>query len=306
MDFQSPVSVMEIARRFQLEVVGDEQMLAMGINEIHKVRPGDITFVDIPKYYEKSLTSNATIIIINQHVPCPEGKVLLIADDPFAIYNQLVWENRPMKYLQSDRGENVILGTDTQIDHGVHIGHDVTIGSGCYIQSGVFIGDGTIIGDRVNIQAGALVGTDAFYFKKINGAYTKWRSGGRVIIQHDTEIGAGSTINRGVSGETIIGEGTKLDCQVHVGHGVVIGKHCLIAAQTGIGGKTIIGDRCVIYGQVGIAQNLTIGNDSVILAKSGVSKSLPGSETYFGYPADIAREKYREIAGVKILLDQKK
>jgi len=191
------------------------------------------------------------------------------------------------------------MGRNTHIDYGVTIGHDVVIGDDCYIQSGAFIGDGTKIGDRVNIQAGALLGTDAFYFKKINGAYHKWRSGGRVIVNDDVEIGAGCTINRGVSGETIIGAGTKLDSQVHVGHGVVIGQHCLIAAQTGIGGKTIIGDSCVIYGQVGIAQNLVIGSNSVILAKSGVSKNLRGGETYFGYPADIAREKFKELARLR-------
>ncbi|MCE2789216.1 MAG: UDP-3-O-(3-hydroxymyristoyl)glucosamine N-acyltransferase [Saprospiraceae bacterium] len=301
MDFQKPLSVKDLSERFQFEVIGDDQLIATGINEIHKVRPGDITFVDIPKYYDKSLQSAASIILINQHVTCPDGKVLLVTEDPFAVYNQLVWEHRPMKYLNSDRGENLSIGKNTQIDHGVHIGHDVVIGDDCYIQPGVFIGDGTIIGDRVIIQAGALLGTDAFYFKKINGAYHKWRSGGRVVIGDDAEIGAGSTINRGVSGETIIGAGTKLDSQVHVGHGVVIGQHCLIAAQTGIGGKTIIGERCVIYGQVGIAQNLIIGKDSVILAKSGVSKSLRGAETYFGYPADIAREKFKEMARLRQL-----
>ncbi len=304
MNFQNPVSVTEIAQKYGLKIYGDALLLALGINEIHKVRPGDITFVDVEKYYAKSLNSAATIIIINKEVPCPDGKVLLITDDPFAVYNQLVWEQRPMKYLTSDRGENVQIGDNTHIDHGAVIGHDVTIGKDCYIQSGAFIGDGTIIGDHVNIQAGVLIGTDAFYIKKINGQYTKWRSGGRVIIENDVEIGAGCTINRGVSGETIIGEGTKIDCQVHVGHGVVIGKHCLIIAQTGIAGKSSIGDYCTIYGQVGIAQNVHIGAKSVILGKSGVSKDLEGGKTYYGTPAGDSIEKFREIAAIKKLIDE--
>ena len=149
-----------------------------------------------------------------------------------------------------------------------------------------------------------MIGTDAFYFKKINGHYTKWRSGGRVIIENDVEVGAGCTINRGVSGETIIGEGTKMDCQVHIGHGVVIGKHCLIVAQTGIAGKSSIGDYSTIYGQVGIAQNVHIGAKSVILGKSGVSKDLEGGKTYYGTPAGDAKEKFREIAAVKMLIDE--
>jgi len=162
-----------------------------------------------------------------------------------------------------------------------------------------------LIGDNVIIQAGALIATDAFYYKKIDGTYFKWRSGGKVIIEDDVEIGAGCTINRGVSGETIIGKGSKLDCQIHIGHGVVIGKNCLIAAQTGIAGKTIIGNNCTIYGQVGIAQNLHIGDNTVLLAKSGVSKDLEGNKTYYGNPASEAREKYKEIAAIKMLLSEK-
>ncbi|MFZ1749347.1 MAG: LpxD N-terminal domain-containing protein [Saprospiraceae bacterium] len=304
MVFKAPISLSSLANQYQLKIVGDPMIMATGINEIHKVQSGDITFVDVEKYYSKSLSSAATIIIINKEVEVPDGKVLLVCDDPFAVYNQIVWEHRPMRFLNADRGENIIIGTGTHIDSGAHIGHDVTIGKDCYIQPGVYIGDNTIIGDRVNIQAGALIGTDAFYFKKIGGQYHKWRSGGMVSIDDEVEVGAGCTINRGVSGVTIIGSGTKLDCQIHVGHGAVIGKNCLIAAQTGIAGKTIIGDNCVIYGQVGIAQNLVIGDNTIILAKSGVSKDLEGGKTYFGYPAGEAREKYREIAGIRILLDR--
>lgn len=302
MDFKQPIPVKDISERFHLKIVGDLHQMALGINEIHKVRQGDITFVDVEKYYSKSLQSGATIILINKEVACPEGKTLLIADDPFAVYNQIVWEHRPMTYLTASRGENITIGTDTHIDHNVTIGHDVVIGNHCYIQSGVYIGDGTIIGDYVTLQAGVLIGTDAFYYKKIQGKYHKWRSGGKVIIHNDVEIGAGSTIARGVSGETVIGEGTKLDCQVHVAHGAVIGKNCLIAAQCGVAGKTIIGDNCTIYGQVGIAQAITIGDNTVILAKSGVSKSLEGGKTYFGAPAQEARALYKEQAAIKMLL----
>ena len=304
MNFYIPVPVKELVNKFNLELIGDEHQMATGINEIHKVRPGDITFVDVEKYYEKSLKSAATIIIINKKVACPVGKSLLISDDPFAVYNQIVWDHRPMKYITSDRGENLKIGQNTHIDHGVHIGHEVTIGSGCYIQPGVFIGDQTSIGDNVIIQAGALIGTDAFYYKKINGQYHKWRSGGKVIIGDDVEVGAGSTINRGVSGETIISAGSKLDCQVHIGHGAVLGKNCLVAAQVGVAGKTIIGDNCVIYGQAGIAQNLMIGDNSIILAQTGVSKDLDGNKTYFGYPAGEARDKFKELAVLRMMINK--
>jgi UDP-3-O-[3-hydroxymyristoyl] glucosamine N-acyltransferase len=304
MNLPIPISVTELAIRFQMEMIGDTSQMATGINEIHKVRGGDITFVDVEKYYRKSLDSAATIIIINKKVSCPEGKTLLITSNPFAVYNQLVWEYRPMQYLNHERGINFESGENTHIDHGVNIGHNVTIGKNCYIQSGAYIGDQTIIGDNVIIQAGALIGTDAFYFKKIEGQYIKWRSGGCVIIGNDVEIGAGSTISRGVSGETIIGDGSKLDCQVHIGHGVVIGKNCLLAAQVGVAGKTIIGDNCIIYGQAGIAQNLLIGDHCIILAKTGVSKDLEGNKTYFGYPAGEAREKYKELAVLRMITNK--
>lgn len=304
MKFNQPIPVLELASKYGMTINGDHTILATGINEIHKVTPGDITFVDIEKYYQKSLTSAATIIIINKDVPCPDGKVLLVTDQPFEVYNQIVWEHRPMEYLNQNRGQNLVVGAGTQIDFGVIIGHDVTIGKDCYIQSGVFIGDHTVIGDRVVIQQGALIGTDAFYYKKKDGKYFRWRSGGKVIIENDTDIGAGCTISRGVSGETIIGEGTKMDCQIHIGHGAVIGKNCLIAAQAGISGKTIIGDNCIIYGQVGIAQSLHIGDSTTILAKSGVSKDLEGGKTYFGYPAGEAREKYKELVAIKQMLNK--
>jgi len=302
MNFNNPIPITQLAEQFSLKILGDATLIATGINEIHKVRSGDITFVDVQKYYEKSLSSAATIIIINKEVACPRGKALLVTDDPFGVYNQIVWEHRPMKHLTSSRGENLKMGSNSLIDYGVIIGHDVVIGDDCYIQAGAFIGDGTIIGDRVSIQAGALIGTDAFYFKKINGQYHKWRSGGKVIIHDDVEIGAGCTVNRGVSGETIIGEGTKMDCQIHIGHGVVIGKNCLIVAQTGIGGKSIIGDNCTIYGQVGMAQNVNVGSNTVILGQSGVSKDMEGNKTYFGTPAAEAKEKFREISALKLMV----
>ena len=130
----------------------------------------------------------------------------------------------------------------------------------------------TKIGDHVTIQSGTVIGSDAFYFQKKEEGYKKWTSGGEVIIEDKVEIGPNCTICKGVSGSTIIGTGTKLDGQVHIGHGVEIGTNCLLAAQVGIGGKAIIGNEVTIYGQVGIAPRLVIDDKVIILAKSGVSK----------------------------------
>lgn len=301
--FKSPVSVKEIARKINAEIIGDDSLMATGINEIHKVTPGDITFSDVSKYFKKSIHSAATIIILNEKTDCPEGKCLLICDEPFTAYDQLVREERPFKPLQNSISETAEIGDGTHVDPGVVIGHNVKIGRDCLIMANTVIYDNAVIGDRVIIEPNCTISSQAFYFKKHDARYQQWTSGGCVIIENDVKIGAGSTIAQGVSGDTIIGEGSKLDCQIQIGHGVVIGQNCLLAAQVGIGGKTIVEDNVVMYGQVGIAQSLRIGKGAVILAKSGVSKNLEGGKAYFGYPAQEMRTSYRELAALRKLPD---
>ena len=301
MKFDNPKSVIELAQKYQLKVIGNKEQLAFGINEIHKVTLGDITFVDVEKYYNKSLHSLASIIIINNEVDCPPGKTLLICEKPFEVYNDIVATERPLIPLTSQISSSALIHPEAIIEPGVVIGHHAVIGAGSHIQANVYIGEYTVIGNQVNIQDGTIIGTDAFYYKKTNGIYSKWRSCGRVIIHNDVEVGAGCTINKGVSGDTIIGQGTKIDCQVHIGHGVVVGKHCLFAAQVGIAGKTIIGDHVTLYGQVGVAQNLHIGSNVVVYAASGIGKDLETGKTYFGSPADEALIKFKEIAALKQL-----
>ncbi len=301
MNFPQPISVREIAQKIDAEIIGKTTAMAHGINEIHQVRPGDITFVDVQKYFKKSLSSEATIIILNERVKAPKGKTLLLCENPFQAYDNLVRMYRPFQPLK------VPISTDAEIDPSSHIepfaviGPHVKIGKNCHIQANVTIAEHTIIGDNVIIQSGTVIGTEAFYFKRTTKGYTKWRSGGRVIIEDHVDIGPGCTINKGVSGDTIIGEGSKLDSQVHVGHDVVIGKRCLLAGQVGIGGNTVVGDDVIMYGQVGVAQNLKIGNGVLISAKSGVSKDLEAGKAYFGYPASEARTKYKELAALRHL-----
>ncbi len=296
-----PIPVRDLAKKIGAELLGDSSLKATGINEVHQVEPGDITFVDVAKYFDKSLNSAASIIILNQRTNPPKGKALLLCEDPFAAYNDLVLEFRPLLPMTRAVSDTAKVDPTAVIEPNVVIGHHVQIGKGCFIQANVTIAEHTIIGDHVTIQSGAIIGSDAFYFKRTPEGYHRWRSGGRVILEDHVEIGAGCTINKGVSGDTRIGEGTKLDCQVQIGHDVVVGKRCLFAAQVGIGGNTRIGDEVILYGQVGIAQNLTIGNRVVVLAKSGVSKNLEEGKVYFGYPAGEARTTYRELAALRHL-----
>ncbi|MFN7116918.1 MAG: UDP-3-O-(3-hydroxymyristoyl)glucosamine N-acyltransferase [Saprospiraceae bacterium] len=301
MNFPQPIPVKVIAAKIGATLIGDDTLEAIGINEIHQVRPGDITFSDVKKYFTKALRSAATIIILNEETECPPGKALLLCEKPFDAYDGLVREFRPFQPVNQPISTSAQIDPSSIIEPGAIIAPNVIIGKNCYIQSNVVISEHTVISNNVTIYAGALIGSDAFYFKKTEAGYQRWRSGGRVILEDNVEIGAGCTINKGVSGDTIIGAGTKLDAQVHIGHDVVVGKNCLLAAQVGIGGNTVVGDNVVLYGQVGIAQNLKIGDNVVILAKSGVSKDLEAGKVYFGYPAGEARGIYRELAALRHL-----
>jgi UDP-3-O-[3-hydroxymyristoyl] glucosamine N-acyltransferase len=303
MKFPQPIPVRELAQRLQAkQIIGDDTLSAAGINEIHKVEAGDIAFSDLKKYFEKTLKSAATVILLNEPTECPPGKVILVVENPFEAYDGLIREHRPFEPLSAPVHHRADIHPTAILEPGVIVAANVRIGAHCYIQANAYIGEYTEIGDHVVIGAGAIIGTDAFYFKKHpDGRLQKWRSGGRVIIEDNVDIGAGCTINKGVSGDTVIGAGSKLDCQIQIGHGAVIGKNCLLAAQVGIGGKTVLEDNVVLYGQVGVAQALHIGKGAVVLAKSGVSKSLEGGKTYFGIPAEEVREKYKELAALRQL-----
>ena len=301
MNFPQPIRVKDIAQSIQAEIIGNAEALAYGINEIHQVREGDITFVDVKKYFDKSLRSAASIVILNERVPAPEGKTLLLCEAPFEAYNQIVLDFRPMIPLSQAVHPTARIHPDAILEPNVIIGPEVEIGSGCHIHANVSIYEHTKIGNGVIIHSGTVIGSDAFYYKRTPEGYHKWRSGGRVIIEDDVEIGALCTINKGVSGDTIIGAGTKLDCHIHIGHDVVIGKRCLFAAQVGIGGNTVIGDDVVLYGQVGVTQNLRIGDKVVVYAQSGVGKDLEGGKAYFGSPCIEARRAYREVAALRHL-----
>ena len=306
MKLQTPITLKECAEFLNCRFAGDGNALITGINEIHKVEEGDITFVDFQKYYDAALCSEATFIIINKDVDVPEGKGLLFSEDPFSDYVKLVKHYRPFEPSLKNIADDVVIGEGTILFPGVYISHRCIIGKNCIIHPNVVIYNDCIIGDNVIIHANSTIGSDAFYFKRRSGKknyYDKMESCGRVIIEDDVEIGANCTVDKGVSGDTVIGEGTKMDNLIHVGHGAVIGKMCLFAAQVGIGGKTIIGDRVILWGQVGISKTLHIGDDVIVLAQSGVGKDLESGKTYFGSPASEARRKMKEMAVAKNMLE---
>lgn len=299
MKFEKLQTLKKIANLLNCEYVGDDNFQVLGMNEIHVVEFGDIVFVDHPKYYDKALQSAATIILINKNVECPENKALLISDDPFRDFNKLIRHFRPFQFSNVSISSSAKIGQNTIIQPNTFIGNNVVIGDNCLIHSNVSIYDNTIIGDNVIIHAGTILGADAFYYKKRADGFDQLISCGRVVIENNVGIGALCTIDKGVTGDTTIGEGTKIDNQVHVGHDTKIGRKCLIASQTGIAGCVIIEDEVTLWGQVGTTSGITIGTKAIIMGQTGVTKSVEGGKSYFGTPIQESRETLKQMANIK-------
>ena len=304
MQFPSPVSAQWIANFINAKISGNVNSFATGINEIHKVKKGDLVFVDHPKYYDTCLNSTATFIIINADKEVPPGKTLFITEDPFEAYLKIVKHFKPFSPSNKMISDTAKVGKDTVIMPNVFLGNNVSIGSNCVIHPNVTIYDDSIIGDNVEIHSGTVIGGDAFYFntkKNRENWFKKMQSCGNVIIENDVEIGANCTIDRGVSDSTIIGSGSKLDNLIQIGHDVVIGKNCLIASQVGIAGGTVLGEGVTLWGQVGVNKTLTIGANTIVMAQGGVPSSLEGNKTYWGTPVQESYIKKRELVFIKRL-----
>ena len=306
MKFKKTQTLQQIATLLDLEYVGDKDFSVLGINEIHVVEKGDIVFVDHPKYYDKALNSAATTILINKKVDCPEGKSLLISDDPFRDFNTITKHFNPFIASKDSISKSAIVGENTVIQPNVFIGDNVIIGKNCIIHPNVTIYSNSVIGNNVTIHANTVLGGDAFYYKNRSAGFDKLISGGRVVLEDNVDLGASCTIDKGVTGDTTIGKGTKIDNQVHVGHDTIIGKKCLIASQTGIAGCVVIEDEVTIWGQVGTNSGITIGKGAVILGQTGVTKSVEGGKSYFGTPVSESRNKLKELAEIKRLIKEQK
>ncbi len=291
----------EFAALIDCEFVGDPNHIITGINEIHRVVAGDLVFVDHPKYYQKALESAATTILIDQKTDCPEGKGLLISAKPFDDFNKLTRHFHPYVPHTNMTGKNCEIDESAILYPNSFIGNDVKIGKNVIIYSGVSIMDRTIIEDNSIIGPNSTIGHNAFYYKRKPEGYDRMHTCGNVHIHKNVEIGANCTIDAGVTATTTIGEGTKIDNHVHIGHDTIIGKHCLMAAGVGLAGCVQVEDRVTLWGQVGCASDVTLGEGSVVYAQSGIMKDLEPGKTYFGSPAGEVKTKFRELAAIKRL-----
>jgi len=194
-------------------------------------------------------------------------------------------------------GAGTVVGPTAVVGPEVRIGRDGMIGAGSTVSN-------ALIGDRVTIHPGCRIGQDGFGYQFNSGRHGKIPQVGRVIIQDEVDIGAGCTIDRGAMGDTVIGEGTKIDNLVQIGHNVSIGRHCIIVAQTGISGSVTLEDWVVLGGQVGIADHLTVGEGAQIGASSGLMNDVPAGAKWVGAPAKPAREFFREVSALRRLAER--
>lgn len=301
MKFENVTTAAAIAQEFGCEIIGNAQTEVRGLNEIHNVQAGDITFVDHEKYYASTLASDASVVLINKKVDVPEGKTLLFHENPFEVYNALAKKQQPEVRQQTNIGKTAKIGENTFVFPTAFVGENVVIGRNCVIHPSAVIYPYSEISDNVIIHANSTIGSDAFYYKRSTKGYEKMHTAGKVVIENNVEIGAGCTIDAGVSSETRIGEGTKIDDQVHIGHDVKVGKQCVFAGQVGIAGNTKIGNNVTLYGKVAVNKNIEIGDNVVVMATSAVAKSLEANKTYLGIPTDEARTFARQIALIRKL-----
>ncbi|WP_417429708.1 LpxD N-terminal domain-containing protein [Halpernia sp.] len=300
MTFQQPQTLKSIANLIQAEFIGAEDFPIYGTNEIHRVKEGEIVFVNNQKYYDKAINSDATIILIDKKVEVPEGKVLLISDDPFRDFNLINTHfTKPNPFISELH--NLEVGENSHIHSSVIIGNDIKIGKNCIIYPNVVLGDRTQIGDNCIIQSNTVLGGDAFYYRKLDGEYDRMISVGNVILEDNVEIGNNCCIDRGVTDSTIIKKGSKLDNLIQIGHDTVLGKRTLIASGALIAGCCIIEEDVTIWGQVAMASGKRIGKGAIILGKTGVNKDLEGGKTYFGQLAEEFRDYLKKEIKIKNL-----
>ena len=324
------VTITALAAHLEGTILGNSEAVITGAQSLDKAQPGDITFVASESYLKTLAESSAEAVIApatwaDRFADSPPCEAMILVDDPQAAFLQTLEILRPRRLrprIGLSRGAIISptarIDAETNIHPGAHIGDDVVIGRCCDIHPGVVIGDGcrlgdhvvlypnvvlypdVVIGNRVTIHASTVLGADGFGYRLIDGRRQKIPHYGIVRIEDDVEIGSCTTIDRAMIGETVIGEGTKLDNLVMIAHNCEIGKHNAFVGQVGLAGSVTSGDYAVCAGQVGIADHVHLGEGCTLGSKSGVHKDIPAGQTYMGAPAQPVAD------ALKTLMSQRK
>ena len=316
-------------------ISGSPETTVSGVATLAEATPTEISFLGNEKYYKDFLATKAGIVLVPPALPeYPAGVAFIEVENPSLAFNAMVEHFMkaandfepgiaPSAIVDSTaklNADKVRIGAGAVIEAGAEIGDGCDIGPGCVIGKSAVLGkdcklyarvvvrERCILGNHVVIQPGAVIGSDGFGFllNKETGRYETVDQVGIVVIEDHVDIGANTTIDRARFGRTVIGEGSKIDNLVQIGHNVTVGKHTVIVSQSGVAGSTHIGDYVTIAAQVGIAGHLNIGDKAVLAARTGVMSSLEGGQVYWGAPAAPYKDAAKQYAAIRKLPDAMK
>jgi UDP-3-O-[3-hydroxymyristoyl] glucosamine N-acyltransferase len=317
----------KLAAQTQARVEGNADIEIVGAAGLDEAASGQITFLSNPRYASRVGTTRASAIYASEEAKIDrDGIAILRAKDPYLAFTRALILFSPKPSFEPSIDPTAVIDSTAQLGQGVSVGAhavvgavsiigdrvrihpnvtiypQVEIGEDSEIHSGVAIRSNSIIGKRVVIHNNAVVGADGFGFAKDEQQrWLKIPQTGRVVIEDDVEIGAGTTIDRASTGETRVKRGAKLDNLVQVGHSCIIGEDALLCAQVGVAGSSRVGDRVVLTGQVGIGGHITIGDDAILYPQSGVPDDVPSGAVLVGTPAFEVSAFWRAVAVFKKL-----
>ncbi len=324
------ILVSELAELLTARILtGDGNTLITGFASLKEARPGDLSFFSDTRYQKSLQETRATAVLVPaQWSALPANVACLAVENPSAAFD-IVVDTYGLQATAFQPGihpsavvgasvntdlSRISVGANAVIDDGAEIGTGTEIGAGCYVGRNVRIGrdcklfanatvhESCVLGNNVILHSGVVIGADGFGYEFQNGRHRKVRQSGIVQIDDHVEIGASTAVDRARFGRTWIGEGTKIDNLVQIGHNVVIGKHCIIVAGTGIAGSAQLGDYVIVAAQSGIGGHVSVGSQCTLAGRSGVTKDLPaGPATYLGFPAVPAKDEMRSAAALRRL-----
>ncbi|PVB62659.1 UDP-3-O-(3-hydroxymyristoyl)glucosamine N-acyltransferase [Labrenzia sp. 011] len=331
----APASLREIADWAEAEIHrGDESLQIAGVAPLEEAGSGSLVFFDNTAYLDQLRTTTAAACLVakKHRDKVPEGVAVLVCADPYRSWAKVLAQLFPDAMVPREPGPAVVseravidpeatLEDGVTVEPGVVVGAGVEIGAGTVIRANTVVGRGvkigrdcvigpnctvqhTVLGNRVFLHPGVCCGQDGFGYAMGAQGHMKVPQIGRVIIQDDVEVGANTTIDRGANRDTIIGEGTKIDNQVQIGHNVVVGRHCVLVSQVGLSGSCTLEDFVAIGGQTGVRGHVTIGMGAQVAAVSVVSDDLAAGGRYGGTPAKPVKQWFREVAALRKLAER--
>jgi len=316
-----PMRLAELARLSGAELADSSRgdVIVRDVAPLDAAGPDHLTFLDNRKYLDAFKTTRAGACFVRAEMAefAPSGTAVLVSLNPYKAYALAALAFYPEPAPMPGQGPGAVVDVSASLGEGcevgpyavigahVKIGKGCRIGAGAVICEGVEIGDNcdigarayvthSLIGNRVRLYPGACIGRAGFGFAIDKTGFTAVPQLGRVIVEDDVEIGANTTVDRGAGPDTIIGQGTRIDNLVQIGHNVRIGKYCVIVAQVGISGSTQVGDFTMLGGQAGVAGHLKIGAGAKVAAQSGVMRDVPDGAEVVGFPAMPMRQYFRQ------------